>query len=69
MIGIKDVKWAMIWAWAAVAILFFLGLKFYPAWTDDGLRKAFLLLFGYMTVMFGITWKFMWKLLAEKRKR
>lgn len=69
MVGIKDVKTAMIWAWAATTVLFFLGLKFYPAWADDGLRKAFLLLFGYIAVMFGLTWKFMWKLPAEKRKR
>lgn len=61
----KEVKTSMAVAWIAASVLFFAGIKFLPAWEDEALRKAFLLLFGYVAVMFGLTWKFLWKFLKK----
>lgn len=62
MVGIKDTKTSMILAFVALTALFFLALRFLPAYSDDGTRRAFLILFAYSAAMFGFTWKFMWKL-------
>lgn len=66
MVGVKDTKISIAVAWVIATVLFFVALKIYPAWSDAALRKAFLILFSYIALMFGLTWKFMWKLIKGR---
>jgi hypothetical protein len=61
----KDYKTFMACKWILVTAIFLLALQFWPIWTNDALAKAFLLLFGYIAIMFGFTWKFIWKLMKK----
>ncbi len=66
MVCVKDIKVSMIGGWVIVTALFLAALKFWPAWSDEVLKKAFMLLFGYVSIMFGLTWKYMWKLTRKQ---
>lgn len=51
----KDLKKVMAVKWVLALVLFYLLLVTYP-------QKSDLVLFGYLAVMFGLTWKFLYKM-------
>ncbi len=61
---IKGIKNSMIFDWTLITILFFLALMFLPQYSDK--VSEITIFFLYTAVMFGITWKFMWKLLKNE---
>lgn len=61
---IKGIKNSMIFDWTLITILFFLTLMFLPQYSDK--VSEITIFFLYTAVMFGITWKFMWKLLKNE---
>ena len=61
----KNLKRYMAFDWLLITSLFFLALLFLPAYTGEALRTSFILLFGYLAAMFGVSWKYLWMLLGK----